>query len=289
MLSAQPARGTLHPHPLTAMAAPYPPPVDLLLALGEEPARQHPWPDYLELGPTAEHVPELVRMAADPALEEADSESAEVWAPVHARRTLGQLRADESVPALLRLLLAADEKDDDWGSEEIPKILGMIGPAALEPVRAALPEASRHPRPWTSAALGSALAQLAAWHPETRGEAVAALHRQLEGWPRQTPGTNAFLISSLLELRATEAAATIEEAFAGDAVDVSMVGDWEDAQVELGLLPRRVTPRPRAFFTGPREPRPAPPPPAAKKGGNAAAKKKRKAEKAARKRNRRKG
>lgn len=39
------------------------------------------WPDYLKLGLTGEHVPELIRMALDEELHWADSESDAVWAP----------------------------------------------------------------------------------------------------------------------------------------------------------------------------------------------------------------
>jgi hypothetical protein len=42
------------------------------------------WPDYLQLGLASEHVPELIRMAIDEDLHFADTNSLEVWAPVHA-------------------------------------------------------------------------------------------------------------------------------------------------------------------------------------------------------------
>ncbi len=65
------------------MAAPYPAPLDQLLTYGD-PRKFREWPDYLALGFTPEHIPDLIRMAADPDLMRADSESLEVWAPVHA-------------------------------------------------------------------------------------------------------------------------------------------------------------------------------------------------------------
>ena len=49
------------------------------------------------------------RLASDPVLDGAGSDSTEVWAPVHARRVLGQLRAEESVLPLLAVLEAAKE------------------------------------------------------------------------------------------------------------------------------------------------------------------------------------
>lgn len=71
-----------------------------------------------------------------------------------------------------------------------------------------------------------------------------------------------------------------------------ILGDWEDVQVDLGLLPERITPRPSLDVLGRMGitlRRAKPPIPSA--GGAARARKgdkRRKAEKQARKRNRRK-
>src|SRR3954452_6496585 len=87
------------------------------------------WPDYVnELGLTQDHVPELIRLASDEMLNTADSESLAVWAPTHAWRALGQLRAPEAVAPLLDLLKV---KDDDWLAAELPAVLGLIGPGAI--------------------------------------------------------------------------------------------------------------------------------------------------------------
>ncbi len=44
----------------------YAPPVDQLLTYGEgQNVAPEKWPNYLELGPGLEHVPELIRMAGD--------------------------------------------------------------------------------------------------------------------------------------------------------------------------------------------------------------------------------
>jgi hypothetical protein len=70
-------------------------------------------------------------MALDEELHRADSDSLEVWAPVHAWRALGQLRAEAAVEPLTRLLVRIDEFNDDWVGEELPEVFGMIGPAAI--------------------------------------------------------------------------------------------------------------------------------------------------------------
>src|SRR3712207_9499634 len=44
--------------------------------------------------------------------------------------------------------LFRSEMDSDWAREEIPAVLGMIGPAAFEPLRTALAHWSREWEPW---------------------------------------------------------------------------------------------------------------------------------------------
>ena len=94
-----------------------------------------------------------------------------------------------------------------------------------------------------------------------------------------------MLIDDLVDLKAVESAAVIEEVFAAGAADTLFARDWEQTQVDLGLLPERVTPRPRyipltRLLHAP-EIRIIPPDAAAN------AKRRRKAQKAARQRNRR--
>ena len=73
----------------------YAKPVSRLLTLGDV-RKQREWHDYAALGLTAAHVQDLVRMALDEDLLWADSEDVVVWAPLHAWRALGQLRAGEA-------------------------------------------------------------------------------------------------------------------------------------------------------------------------------------------------
>jgi hypothetical protein len=246
------------------MAASYPPPVDQLVTLGEI-KFPDAWLDYRALGLSDEHVPALAGMLEDEDLQweawRKGDDSGRFWAPAHAWRALGQLGASASaaVEPLIRLLLRS--LDSDWSSEEIPRVLGMIGPSALPAVREALgPAAANAEEPMGSARLGSALVYLARAHPETRGDAVAAVMDQLRAWPGQHETINAFLISDLIDLGAVEAAPLMEAAFAGEAVDESVAGDWEDVQVEMGLLSERITsPRPFLYEDIVRTRRPAKP------------------------------
>jgi hypothetical protein len=271
------------------MSAPYEPPVSQLLSLGEV-GFGDSWLDSAALGITPAHVPELIRLLLDEDLYWASSESAEAWATIHAWRALGQLGAVDAISPLLELLGWDD--DADWALEEIPRVLGMIGLAALEPARAALARLARDDKTWAAGAAATALVEIAKGFPDQRGTVVAAIQHQLRWWARQGPDVNALLVGALVDLTAVEAAPLIEEAFSRGAVDETFIGDWEDVQIELGLLAERVTPRPW-YGIGP-PPGMAhvwrrgllPEPPGTSRDPAALAKRRRKAEKAARQRNR---
>jgi len=220
---------------------PYPYPVSRLLNLGDPSERD--WPVYTALGLTREHIPDLIRVIQDDNLNNADSESREVWAPLHAWRALGQLRAVEAVEPLLGLLWRIDEWDDDWVGEELPRVFSMIGAPAIPALAAYLADATHGLYARIAAAYG--LEWIARRYTVAREQSMTALSTQLEHFAENVPGLNAFLISYLLDLKAAEVAPLIERAFAADQVDLSVAGDWEDAQVKLGLKAERAYPRRR--------------------------------------------
>ena len=64
--------------------------IKLLLELGEA-DQGRDWPDYLQYGFVERDVPALLDLVADEALDQASSDSAEVWAPLRGvRRKLPQ-------------------------------------------------------------------------------------------------------------------------------------------------------------------------------------------------------
>lgn len=232
------------------MSAAYHDPVAQLLTLGDlrqEGGMASGWRDYPALGLTAEHIPELVRMALDEDLHWADPESAEVWAPLHAWRALGQLRAESAVEPLLQLLDRIDGYDDDWAEEDLPEVFGMIGPAAIPGLRDFLADPDHGE--WARIAAGEGLVKMVERFPENREQAVAIITDQLRRFAEQDRVANASLVEALCNLKAVESAAVIEQAFAADTVDLATLGDWEEAQILLGLLEERVTPAPNFLAT----------------------------------------
>lgn len=219
----------------------YPDPVARLLTLG----RPDQDMDYLALGLTAGHIPDLIRLATDEDLrwgEEADEPA--LWGPIHAWQALGQLRAAEAVEPLLTQLRFIDEEDDDWAGEELPRVLGQIGLAALPALGRYLADEAHGL--WASAAAVNALEQIAEAHPASGPECAAILRRRLERYQANDPTLNADLIYALAKLRVTEAAPLMEQAFDAGRVDETVGGDWEDIQILLGLKEKRETPRRRS-------------------------------------------
>ncbi len=213
----------------------YPPPVEALLSLGDVRGKEEE--DYRAMGLGTEHIPDLIRMVEDEELHLADNDSPEVWAPLHAWRALGQLRAKAAIEPLLGLLYRIDDFNDDWVSEEIPDILAKIGPAAIEPTIAYLTDIA-NPL-WARIAATEVLLKIAQRYPDTREVCVRTLMAQLEHYPEQDVTLNAFLVDALTELKAVEAAPLIKRAFDALAVDERVRGGWQKVQRDLGLKPAK--------------------------------------------------
>jgi hypothetical protein len=221
----------------------YEPPVNALLTVGE-PSFDKEWPDYPRtygLGP--EHGPELIRMATDPELNQGAPDTKEVWAPLHAWRTLGQLRAEAAVQPLLDHLHRTEDEFDDAAGDEIPQVFGKVGPPAIPLLAAFLADETRGRYARGSAAGG--LVHVTWNFPEARAECVRVLADQMAKARREDRDFNGWLLADLLDLEAVEAAPAIEAAFAADAVEESIAGDWEHVQYELGL--RDTPPEPKRY------------------------------------------
>lgn len=103
--------------------------IRLLLELGAT-DQSGAWPDYLQYGFTEADILALLDLVADEILDQAYSESSEVWAPLHARHTLGQLGNSQAAIPLLNQLDRLCE--DDWARPELSIVTGMLGEPAIE-------------------------------------------------------------------------------------------------------------------------------------------------------------
>ncbi|MBD1862704.1 MULTISPECIES: hypothetical protein [Trichocoleus] len=61
-----------------------------------------------------------------------ESEGLEIWAPIHAWRSLGQLRAEAAIEPLLSLLHRMDDEGNEWIGEELPEVLACLQPQLFQ-------------------------------------------------------------------------------------------------------------------------------------------------------------
>ncbi|HET9922106.1 MAG TPA: DUF1186 domain-containing protein [Ktedonobacteraceae bacterium] len=211
----------------------YTPPVSELLSYGDdEVVRKAEWPDYLALGFGSEHIPELIRMATDKTLLSDEASDLEFFAPVHAMRVLGLLKAEAAIEPLLELYDDEKALDDDWIMEGLPEIYSRIGPASIPALKGYIADSSH-----TIFARGYAsnsLVEVGKSHPEVRSEAIEAITEQVSTFAESDPELNALFIADLGHLKALETLPLIEQAFKADRVDTSFI-NWDDVQVAMGL------------------------------------------------------
>lgn len=203
------------------------------------------WPDYVGLyGFTENDIPELIRLATDQVLHSSDSDSPDIWAPIHAWRVLGQLKASAAVEPLVKLF---HEVDNDWVATELPEVFAMIGTSAIPALADYLHTSEEtYPRAYTT----DALEEIGKAFPEAKASCIEPIMRLFARYQQNEADLNGFLLSTLITLKAEEALPIIEQAFKEDCIDPFIAGDWEDVQIEFGLLSERITKRPRFSFFG---------------------------------------
>jgi hypothetical protein len=201
-----------------------------------------------ELELTAEHIPALIQMAEDERLwrfffedlevdsslteyEEWDPEVA-YWAPLHAWRALGQLRAAAAVKPLAYVL---ERWDVDWAWEELPEVFELIGAEAIQPLDELLAKETKDLEYNSKITLSSGLTKIAQNFPEERDRCVEVLTRHLSHYEHQHISLNGSLVLGLYKLKALEAVPVMEAAYTAGKVDEMFVGSWARVQVDLGL------------------------------------------------------
>ena len=128
----------------------------------------------------------------------------------------------------------------------------MIGSAAIPALTHYLTDTTHGL--WARVAAVSSLQKIAARDFQARTTCISILIEQLSKSATQDPSLNGFLASALVDLKATEALPVIRRAYADEHIDESIIGDWEDVEIEFGLREERDTPRRPLFpfLFGPR-------------------------------------
>jgi hypothetical protein len=242
------SNGKITPAPSVAEAPapPWSPAVLSLLKLkapAPDPLEAEPG-HYQKLGITPADIPELARLFQDEAmrLNEGNAASRAFAARGHAQRALHELRAPGLARVLLEDYLAAGE---DACLYIIPlaslQLVATLGADAYATALAMLEE--HRDAPDFCRDILPLLADIVRKSaPEQRGHCIGLLARRLQDHPVNEREHNTIIAAALCDLKAVEAAPIIEQAYAAGHVDVSYYGDWESAQIGLGLKTGRDTP-----------------------------------------------
>ncbi len=165
---------------------------------------------------------------------------------MHAWRALAQIRSEHAIEALVELMARVDAYNDDWTQSELPDVFAAHGLVTLPFLIAFIADDSQGV--WARVTAINSIEKTVRTHPEAQEECVFALTKQLKHFSRQDNILKACLLDVLVEWKAVDAAEIMERAFKSNAIDLTMRGDWEDVQIELGLLEKRITPRRNYMF-----------------------------------------
>jgi len=164
----------------------------------------------------------LLEMTLDEELLWAESYQPEVWVVMHALTLFEELRADDVAEALVNLL---DVEEADLLRDRLRDFYTRIGPAAIPVLKRYVDDSSRNP--YGRSAACDAMAAMAEDHPQMRADVVDYLTERLDQGADQSEQAEtfrAFVVISLLDMKAREALPAIERAFVEDIIDDTVVG-----------------------------------------------------------------
>jgi tetratricopeptide (TPR) repeat protein len=206
---------------LDPAGAGYPPPMRGLLTLGKPKDGMQ----YAELAEQLkDYVPDLIRMALDPDLNERPQHDRALWAPLHALGVLTELAPEEAVDPLLEML----DWDDDWVGDQLIEFYAAVGSSALPQLQAVARDAQRDDLPRDRAI--TSLGKMAEKQPDLREEVVRFLTAMLDQPPADTAEEEivaAWVIIQLLEMKALEALPAVHRAFDEDRVNTAIVAEQD--------------------------------------------------------------
>jgi hypothetical protein len=201
----------------------YQPPIDKLLTLGSQQLN-----DATEQGFSSEHIPNLIKMAVDSELLGASDQKL-AWGPIHAWRILGQIQATDAILPLIQLF---KQQDNDLVNEELPKVFGKIGNAAI-------PELAKYLNCQDNQLLARVTAinslEEIAQQRGARDEVINVFTQSLQSCNLNPSELNGFIVSSLINLQARETAPQIKYAFNTNQIAEDIVGDWDEVRESLGI------------------------------------------------------
>ncbi len=203
------------------------------------------WLDYPAIGLVESDAPNLLALMATESFNAALDDTKEVWIPMHCWRALAQLGSLEAFDPILAL--HEELPEDDWISSDVAEIAILIGQETLPPMAAYL--ARKDKDEFIRGNVANSIGRLGCRHLAIKNDCIRVLRDQLVKFKINPPSLNGSIISALMDLMALDCIDTISRAYEADAVDLSVCGDMEDVEIELGLRNQRLTPPSYGFFS----------------------------------------
>jgi len=162
--------------------------------------------------------------------------------PIHAMLFLGELKAEESLPAILDFLRYENEFIRFWLGDTLTEILWQViyktGERQPEKLRDFLLEPQLET--FCKSPVSQALSQIALHQPERRAEIIKIYRDVLNGFARTEPGDGlldslavGFMLGDLLDIIARELEPEMKKLYELGYVDVGVCGPWEDVELSL--------------------------------------------------------
>ncbi|MGQ9887948.1 MAG: N-acyl-D-amino-acid deacylase family protein [Aggregatilineales bacterium] len=186
--------------------------------------------NYTEFEIGRAHIPDLIRMATDQRLYELKRKLAYHWAPVHAWRRLGQLRAKEAAEPLTALFSYIDP----LVVQEMPTVYTMFGPETIGVLAAVLSDERVSPIA-RSVALGC-LRDMAEEYPQVYDLCVGIMTAQLEQGGANGPWLNSLLVITLVQIEAESAVTSIIRAYNEFEIWEDIAGTLHNNLVKLDVV-----------------------------------------------------
>ena len=228
------------PRPPTFVSPPtgqYSPPLDELLNLGWQADEQAVSAFARRASLQASHAPELLGMVLDEGLRGGWPADASTWAPLHALRLLGQLRAHQTAESLLTLM----EDENDWLSDLLPSVWTAMGPKAAPPLWDYLEQRAAPPQWRGNVIIG--LTRMGQKRKSYRRDVIEGFIKLLEESPSGDEEANGYVVHALASLlKARQAWPAIRRVYEANKLDDSIM-TLDDVRRDLGP---ESPPRPRS-------------------------------------------
>lgn len=194
---------------------------------------------YAERDFTAEDGAGIIAQWMDLELEEEEAEVSDA-ALMHAWSIIAYFGGKDGRQFLIKELRLACSIDDEFFIIRFPDLMLAAGPEAVPELISELKDAPNHEAILME--LASTLTEFAR-HDIDRDAALGAQVEMLRGDPRHR-GLKGMIVADLIELTGDRYLPEIRQAFEENLVDVSIGGDLEDVEIQLGVRAERSGPTP---------------------------------------------